>query len=125
MDQGAHTRSAKANRVRRTRVRTARRDSLPRLPGFAWSVLLAGSAMLLLLQALTGIHGVVALGLFAALTVAWTQIDRVIRLLSRNRTQKPRNRVAVIGEAGVGNKPVVFPLKAVQDRLRPSRPLAR
>ncbi len=66
--------------------------------------MLAGSATILILEALTGLGGLAALGLLAALGVVSAVIGRVLASFGRSRTHKSPVRVAVIGGAAVAER---------------------
>ena len=70
----------------------------------AFTALLLGSATFLILEALTGLRGVGALGLLAGLEVSSAAIGRTSAILKRGRVQQPSVRVAVIGGAAVAER---------------------
>ena len=70
----------------------------------AFTALLFGSAALLLLEALTGLRGIGALGLLAGLGVSSVAIGRAAAIFKRGRAHPPSVRVAVIGGAAVAER---------------------
>jgi lipopolysaccharide/colanic/teichoic acid biosynthesis glycosyltransferase len=73
-------------------------------PAHAVTALLLGSATVLILEALTGLHGLGALGLLAGLQVSSVAIGRRSAILNRGRGQQPSVRIAVIGGAAVAER---------------------
>src|ERR1700729_2370967 len=65
----------------------------------AFTALLLGSATFLILEWLTGLRGIGALGLLAALEVSSVAIERASAIFKRGGTQQPSMRIAVIGGA--------------------------
>ena len=72
-------------------------------PAYAFAALLLGSATFLILEALTGLSGIGALGLLAGLEVSSAAIGRTSAIFKRGRAQ-PSVRVAVIGGAAVAER---------------------
>ena len=70
----------------------------------AFTALLLGSATFLILEALTGLRGIGALGLLAGLEVSSLAIGRASAILKRGRAQQPSVRIAVIGGAAVAER---------------------
>jgi lipopolysaccharide/colanic/teichoic acid biosynthesis glycosyltransferase len=86
--------------------------NLTRDPGFggisaralACTAVLLGSATFLILEALTGIRGIGALGLLAGFEVSSAAIGRAFATFTRGRAQQPSVRIAVIGGAAVAER---------------------
>jgi lipopolysaccharide/colanic/teichoic acid biosynthesis glycosyltransferase len=73
-------------------------------PAHAFTALLLGSATFLILEALTGLRGVAALGLLAGAEVSSAAIARAAAIFKRGRAQQPTLRIAVIGGAPVAER---------------------
>ena len=70
----------------------------------AFTALLLGSATFLILEALTGLRGIGALGLLAGLEVSSLAIGRASAIFKRGRAQQASVRIAVIGGAAVAER---------------------
>ena len=70
----------------------------------AFTALLLGSATFLILEALTGLRGIGALGLLAGLEVSSLAIGRASAIFKRGRAHQPSVRIAVIGGAAVAER---------------------
>ncbi|MGZ4185033.1 MAG: sugar transferase [Solirubrobacteraceae bacterium] len=73
-------------------------------PAVAFTALLLGSATFLILEALTGLRGIGALGLLAGFEVSSAAIGRAFARFKRGRAQQPSVRIAVIGSAAVAER---------------------
>lgn len=71
---------------------------------YACTALLLGSATFLILEALTGLRGIGALGLLAGVDVSSVAIGRASEIFKRGRAQQPSVRIAVIGGAAVAER---------------------
>jgi lipopolysaccharide/colanic/teichoic acid biosynthesis glycosyltransferase len=72
--------------------------------GYACATLLIGSATFFILEALTGLRGVAALGVVAALEMSSVSIGRAASWLRRGSGQRSPVRVAVIGAPDVAER---------------------